>query len=737
MNWTFYLDGTLIDEPVGFSDIVLRIKRDEQWHGIFFEATTSDLQFYGTAADYLMDKKRNEGFGAEVTFNAEVDCPEGTEIFTGKLDFRQYKERCGTTCFVVIPIEQEGCTMTLRNRYDQKVDLDNNIAFDKQTVLPNYNGLNFGIELQPQEIKIGNRGETGADIISSVISDDPAWVDTGGDDFIGHINPAYTNITNSSFGTFGTADTIQVTVDGANNIPPYPSFPVTVGTSVLLGDIECDLSSVVATFRHKGSVTFQQSGVGALQFLRLRLWRLPAGLDGTVPGNWVQEYNNEFYALNNDGTTLFDVSATVPLTLAQGDFIWYGIFVINNDISNIQDFILTQDPESFFQLEASELCPVTNATVSLIHETASRVVEAVTDRCLVVKSDYYGRTDSEPYEAAEDGCGSLRILTSGLRLRQAETPKHFLSVKEMFESLNAIDNIGMAIEPGAAYQPDWLRIEPVEYFYQNAEIVRHLNIPRAEFALQPGLAYSIVRIGYKKWETENVNGLDEFNSNKEFRTSLKSINNTIDQTSGFIAGGYPIEKTRQQSFADTGAADTKYDNDTFIICVERDSYAYGDYKVEQGNIDNAANFYSPTTSYNWRIRPMYNLMRWWKSVSQSYVNLINTASKLFFQSGTGNLLAEGELPAADSCKLESRVIAENDDLYKTDMATGSDPLWEPETMNYAYPMSLAEYNTIKASPNGYIFASCGSADGVKGFITNINYRLAKGEADITLRLKWD
>lgn len=738
MTWLFYLDGTEIEEPIGFSDIILRIKRDEQWHGIFFEATTSDLQFYGAAADYLMAKKQNEGFGADVTFSAIVNCGGDEEqIFTGKLDFRQYKQRCGNTCFVVIPIEQEGCTMILRNRYDQKVDLSQRIAFDKQTVLPEYNGLNFGIELRAQEIKIGNRAETGADIITSVISDDPAWVDTGGDDFNGHISVAYTNITNSSFGAFNTAEAIMVTTDGANNIPPYPSFPLAIGTSILLGDIECDLSDVVATFRHKGSVTFQQSGAGALQFLRLRLWRLPAGLDGTVPGNWVQEYSNEFYALNNDGTTLFDISATVPLTLAQGDFIWYGIYALNNDLSNIQDFILTQDPESFFQLEAASLCPVTNATVSLIHEAASRVVEAVTDRCLIVKSDYYGRTDSEPYEAAEDGCGSLRVLTSGLRLRNAENPKHFLSVKEIFESLNAIDNIGMAIEPGAAYQPDFLRIEPVEYFYQDAEIIRHTAIPRAEFALQSGLAYSIVKIGYKKWEVESVNGLDEFNSNKEFRTSLTSINNTLDQTSGFVAGGYPIEKTRQQSFADTGAADTKYDNDTFIICVERDSYAYGDYKVEQGNIDNAANFYSPATAYNWRIRPMYNLMRWWKSIAQSYVNLVNSASKLFFSSGTGNLLAEGELSAGDPCKIESYVMAENDDLAKQDMVTGELPIWKPETMTYNYPMSLSEYHSIKANPKGYIAAGCGNMDIVKGFITNIAYRLSKGEAEITLKLKWE
>lgn len=730
MTWLFYLDNNLIDEPVGFADIALRIKRDEQWHGIFFEASTSDLQFYGAAADYLREKKENEGFSADVTFKAVVECGEPDEIFEGKLDFRQYKDKCGTTCFVVIPVEQQGCIMTLRNRYDQKVDLSNQMAFDNLTVLPNYNGLNFEMELAAQELQVGDRAETGTEDITSIISDDPTWVPGGGDDFVGYISPAFPDIKNDSLGVFTTTPAIEVTADGANNIPPYPDFPLTIGTAN--DEIECELSSVVATFRHKGTINIQQSGAGALQFFRLKLWRLPAGLDGTVFSNWVEEYANEFYAQNTDGPVDFDVQDSVTIALNQGDFIYYGVLAINNDLSSITSFEYTQDKESFFELLASSVCPTTNATVSLIHETASRITEAITDRCLTVKSDYYGRTDSEPYAAAADGCGSLRVLTSGLRLRNAETPKHFLSLKETFESLRAIDNIGMGVEGTE------LRIEPVQYFYQDSLIASHSFIPKASKDSQPDLAYSIIKIGYKKWETENVNGLDEFNSNKEFRTSLKTINNTLDATSDFIAGGYPIEHTRQQSFAITGAADTKYDNDTFIICVTRNPYAYDyDYAVEQGNIDNAANFFSPATAYNWRIRPMYNLMRWWKSVAQSYANLVNSASKLFFQSGTGNLTATGELSEPDVCKIETHAMAENDNLSATDMSTGNVPLWKPDTMTYNYPLSLKEYNIIKAAPLGYISAQCGSGEYVKGFITNLVYRVAKGEADITLRLKWD
>jgi len=728
LTWQFYLDDILIEEPVGFADISLLIKRDPQWHGIFFEASTNDLQFYGDGAEYLRGKKQELGFSAEVTFKAIVSCDnEPDEVFSGKLDFRRYKEKCGTNCFVVVPVEQEGCTMTMRNRYDQKVDLSDNIAFDKQTILPNYDGLNFGMELAAQELKLGDSAES-VEPTTVMISDEPVW-NNGTNNFNGYISPVFGNVSNSSFGDFNTTDIFQITEQGANNIPPYPSFPTAIGTADLVTDHTCELSNAVANFRHKGTVNIQQSGVGTNQLLRLKLWRLPVGLDGTNFANWVEEYSQDLYFMNFDGPVPFDLSDTVPLTLTPGDFIYYGIFIDNGNRFNIESFEYTQDVESFFSLETNSVCPPTDAVVSLIHETASRITEAITDRCLTVKSDYYGRTDSQPYAAADDGCGSLRVLSSGLRIRNADNATHFLSLKELFEWLNGIDNIGMGIEGSQ------LRIEQTEYFYQDVEIARHPAIPAADFDAQPDSAYSIVKVGYKKWEIENVNGLDEFNSNKEFRTSLKSISNPLDITSGFVAGGYPIENTRQQSFADTGAADTKYDNDTFIICVNRAPYAYGNYAVEQGNIVNPANIYSPSTAYNWRIRPMYNLIRWWKSIAQSYVNLANTASKLFFSAGVGNILAEGEL--ADACNVTYGVLPENHDLAKQDVALAKDylPIWKPETITYRYPMSLKDYNTIKAAPNGYIYAQCGEF--VKGFITNINYRIAKGDAEITLKLKWD
>jgi len=248
------------------------------------------------------------------------------------------------------------------------------------------------------------------------------------------------------------------------------------------------------------------------------------------------------------------------------------------------------------------------------------------------------------------------------------------------------------------------------------------------------MAASVIKVGYPNWQVETVNGLNEFNSTKDFRTSLSTINNTVEATSEFVAGGIPIEITRQQSFALTGSADTKFDNNTFIICVERSGY---DYIVEKDNITSPANIFSPETAYNWRIRPFYNLMRWFKSVAQSYVNLGNTTSKLFFTSATGNYEAEGRLTTPDACDLENKVLAENDDLTKDDyVATGGTPIYLPETLSFTYPLSIADYVAIKANPYGYLDVQCGNGNFEKAFIKSIEYSPVKGDAQFTLIKKW-
>lgn len=739
IDWHFYINGTEVTEPQGWADVVINVSRDDNWHGVFFEASQTTLTFYDDGADLLRAEKAANGLASSASFRAEAVCGEIVDVIEGSFDFGTYREKCGVLCGVEITTEKTGCLMTLRNRYEQKVNLQKETASNNTTLLQHYSALDFEIDMLPQKLGLGAQANTGLAPISGDIRGDINFTDSDGfNNYIGWISPAFPNVTNESFGEFNTVPILLVAgpLDGVPNRPPYPTFPTAVGTATLIGDIACDLEDNEATFRMKGSASATFSGSGAVSG-NLRLLKLPNGLDGTVAANWQMLYTTLLFSRTTNGTTTFDTGdVTAALTINQGDFIYFGISTRGSSLPNISTFTIVQDIESYYSLTAKATCDPTESFVSMVNEIGSRLVESITDSCMDMKSDYYGRTDSQPYTSSGDGCGSLRVLTNGRKLRRALESNHFISLKEYFDGLRGIDNIGMGIEDNPAVTGrKWMRVEPVEYFYQDELIMRCPSIPEAESPLEPKMGYSIIKIGYQEWEVNRVNGLNEFNSNREYKTSLPTINNTLDATSNFVAGGIPIEITRQQAFATTGAADTRYDDDTFIICVSRGGYFM---QVEQGNIDNSAGVFDPPTTYNWRIRPMSNLMRWFKSIAHIYNNLSNTISKVFFSSGTGNYTAEGELATPDACKIEATVIAENANLSLIDFADAADaqPIYRPETVSFKYPMSVNEYLRIIGNPYGYIEYQCGSGSFEKGFIKTIQYKPVAGEAVITLIKKW-
>lgn len=712
INWKFYINNVEVEQPEGFRDIIIKISRDEQWHGIFFEAATSTLNFYGLGAELLITEKEKNGLAASATLRIEADCGGAIDLLEGSLDFGTYIKSCGSTCLVSIAVEKTGCVMQMRNRYDQKVDLDDTKSFNKMTLLPNYNGLNFEMTIPAQELFVGTEG-----FVKDEDTIDIGAFYTGSGVYA--IRPDYFKKLNESIR--------QSQLEAFNKISNTDE-PIT--PQLLLDDIiECFDGGFNYEVRLKGSYDISIEGLSqSISQIRTSIGT------GEYPSYYTPLHSDVIDA--SSGTSkqgTFDIihSGTIALNDGEGFYAFFG-FVANGTSMN---GTITFDEETYIKITANKVCPSTESVVSLIHETGSRIVEAITDGCLRMKSDYYGRTDSEPFTADTDGCGSLRILTSGLRLRNAENPKHFISLRDYFLGLRAIDNIGMGIETDPIVPTrEVLRIEPTEYFYKDQQLLRFDAIPNARFILDSKYGFSLIKVGYTKWEVENVNGLDEFNSTKEFRTSLSTIDNTLDIQSQFVAGGYPIEITRQQSFADSGGADTKFDNDNFIICVEREAYGF---KVEQGNIENASNFYSPATAYNWRIRPFYNLMRWWKSIAQTYVNLFDSASKLFFSAGTGNLTASGELLTYDPCKLENSNYSENNDIDKNSFIFQNLPIWKPERVTFTYPLSVADYNKLKTNPYGYILLQCGNGEYVKAFIIDIQYRLSQGSADFNMLLKWD
>jgi hypothetical protein len=726
-----YLDDLETDEPIGFDELELSIKRDPKYHGMQFEASTSTLEFYGEGAEYLKEKKALHGLRAEVIYRATVTCEgdtEAQEVVRGRLNFGKYKDSCGTTCRVSMPVEEDSCQVVFKSRFDQKVDLDSPVAFDKLTGLPPYSGLGITMEIPAKALEVGTEGyvSTEGDIVNLTNEESlSAYF---------YIRPIYERELSNSIDTGQVKNVVANTgkndVQGGNFISPQ----------LLFEDLgKCFNTDFNYNIRLKGN--FSISGNNDFVSAKLRFLEyfptdtdISLGNDSTVLA--------EFTIVDiPGGTTTFpqaysyDQTFTGAFTAREGygyyAIIQFALFPGDYDIFN--EF----DPETYFLIENTKLCPATDSQVYLIHETLSRVTEAITDRCMRVKSDYYGRIDSEPFAASADGCGGLRLLTSGLKLRQAPDDKDnfFTSAKDLLEGLWGIDNIGFGVEADTTLPGYYvLRVEPVDYFYQDSEVLALPYIPQAEGEVQETGHYSRILIGYKRWEVEEVNGLGEPNSNREYRTSLETISNPLDATSALVAGSYPIEVTRQQSFAESGKADTSYDNEVFIICIEREAYGF---HVEQGNITSPVNLFDPATILNYRLTPARNMMRWAKSVFNSYVNITTSSDRIFFASGTGNVIAAGQLTGAD-CRLEAGVLAENQDISLVTFANQADatPLFRPETITFEYPLSVADYQELKANPYGTIAYGCGSAEYLHGFIKEIKFKVAKGKATFTLIKKW-
>lgn len=747
MNWLHYLDDLEIEEPGGFDSIELSIIRDELLHGIKFEAATSPLQFYGDAFAYLKNKKETEGVKANVTYKALLACDsyDYEEILSGRLNFGKYKESCGDECLVSIPWEQDSCEVVLLARYDQKVDMDRTVGVDGQTALPSYAGLAVDTELPAHNLKTGTEGYVdGTDEIDLSI-----FIDYQGDPAI---RATYARPVDESLNTSELIPTVFASSDNGDNDPVLS--PV-----LLLSDElgNCYNGEFDYTSRLKGSFDFDfinangSPNPGTTFFFFKAV--LGKGEWNEFPppdpqtGDWdkgltiIDSADVNPTVLGDSWTGSFDITFSGTTPIAPGEGIYaYLCWEATGPLSDIKmSGYIRFDAETYIKVQGIRSCPATQAELYMIHESLSRVTEAVTNGCMRVKSSYYGRVDSQPFSFAGDGCGGLRSVTSGLKIRRAEEDKFFTSVKDLLEGLNGIDNIGAEVTDDPDIEGRHLLvIETLDHFYRDLEILRHDAIPKGDTEIEEGKHYSRIDVGYKKWEVESVNGLDEFNSNRQYNTSIDTVNAPLDITSNLIAGTYPIEITRQQSFATTGAADTKYDNEVFIVQMLRSDYPYGNIGVKQGGITNPQNIFSPSTIYNFGLSPVRNLMRWYRSIAPGFPMVSDIVNKLFFSSGTGNLIASGQQTDPD-CKIESTDIAENQDLFITNFAAAQDytPLWKNELITYDYPMSIAEYRTVKENQYGYISAQCGGNDFQKYWIKEIKYRLVKGMATFILRRKYE
>lgn len=793
MEWNFILShptyGTVtIDEPIGWADIAINIKRDMTVHGIFFDYAIS-LKFIESGYQYLKNAYNVGGIDQYIELLVQTKCSE-TDLFedfyTGKLFLGKLVFDCSDDCYADCPVEAAGCLMKFRNRIDQKVDLQVCADYDNNP-LPCYNFLPYTIKMKPKLVKKLTTGIVTSNSLSNCYIE-PGEVTQGS----GCEHHEFTVFIEPYIETY-TFNEVQNTNSLGGIISPNLSdlndwlVPILPGTFNCVFKINTHFEAMFAGAYGGANSTCGCSGTSVIPANSMNNPCIQASYDLTNPLtnkyflndlilDFVVQVNGADVIRTNIGSETGSclthyvndvcINHVQSLNLNANDKvkIFFQMYIASdfdrqligaNPFQYVFGYTQKKSdsfcPNTKIEVQSETLEPPTDSKVYMINEAFSRVTENITNDCLRVKSNYFGRTDSQPYTSAQDGCGSLESLTVGKHLRQFPDNLCLMnpSFKELFDNMNGIHNIGYGIEPDANRPGfEWLRIEPMAYWYDNTLLMTCDNIPKMQRKVMAEWYISLFDFGYEKWEAEQTSGLDEFCVKKQYRATFSEVKGNLAKRVQYIGSGYAIENTRAEKFTDDSTKDWRWDNDIFVICVRRDGTATAPYSlisVEQGadciNVGAAANIIDPATVYNARISPNRNLLRWLPMLMANYSFDINNPLSYFrFVDGQGNYLAEMEL--VNGCIYEKSGVSlkENQDIDSGDTNVPSQayPIYKLEQVEYDYPMSFDEFKAVKNNPRGVIrYRGTDMANMEEGFIYSVSYKPNDGIATFTLLPKYN
>ncbi len=432
--------------------------------------------------------------------------------------------------------------------------------------LPAYRALNKQIALPGKTIKYNSRWKSPIPTSYSPFYDGELW-----------LSPDWPDILHEIDGTQAGTGLIQHLAGNGDN-PPVPDTLVNYATSNLV----CQGNGTFE-MRVKGKITavggYNPHSIIDPQNPAVFGFRVGVVVDSEWAGQPAYHLGDGRMFVNElvpiDPGNNFDHKVTVGnINIREQMQIFIFVYCWAGGTTGASAYaIMNFDAASYFDLKIDSTCVSTPLSGYLVNEAMSRCVESYTDDDMRVYSDYFGRTDAQPYTSTENGCGSLLALTSGLKIRGSimpnnePVPRFTASMQELFEGMNAVHNIGMGLEddPHRAGHKV-LRVEPVKYFFNNTVLTSCTGINKAERNVDQNMLTSTFKCGYQQFETWNNNGLYDIFGERSWRTSLNELKRELDRTCKYMASDYAIEFTRRNYGLTT--SDSRYDSNTFMLCLK-------------------------------------------------------------------------------------------------------------------------------------------------------------------------
>jgi hypothetical protein len=248
--------------------------------------------------------------------------------------------------------------------------------------------------------------------------------------------------------------------------------------------------------------------------------------------------------------------------------------------------------------------------------------------------------------------------------------------------------------------------------------------------------FNKVSIGYTKWESEDISGIDDPQSKKTYNSRFKKVGKEISLYSEFIAASLIVEQARRTS--KIKSADYKYDNETFIIALnETPQDESPDISPDiitfipelDENFTFTENLESPETRYNLRLTPARNFLRWQDFLDGALQDYLGSDWRFSSAQGNYHFSAIMEENGCDE-DYDGFELAEDANILVDDNF-----LHLPDLYEATIPMDWQDYATIRDNPRKPIGISKSDTGHARMFIKTLSFQPMHGEAKILMWAK--
>lgn len=272
-----------------------------------------------------------------------------------------------------------------------------------------------------------------------------------------------------------------------------------------------------------------------------------------------------------------------------------------------------------------------------------------------------------------------------------------------------------------------IRVEEVEHFYNPEPSLLISNIRNISRKYDNDKIYNKINIGYNTWRSEDIQGIDDTQTQHIYATKFEKVGQTITLWSEFIAASLSIESTRRKTIQES--TDYKFDDSTFIIAINPDDVSPDTYSPELAeNFSDIENLLNPELRYNTRITPARNFLRWRKWFNGCLQNLLNSYYKFVRGEGNYDMISTMNSSSPDCLdeSYDNMPLSEKQDIEVT-----NEFIHLPNYYEFEVPLDWEDYKTIRDNRKNAIGISLSDTGHIALFIDQLDYNIMHGFAKIT------